>query len=77
MILPKEFVRTLKRNGVTFYTGVPDSLLKDFVSCVARREKNSHVIAANEGNAVALAAGHFLATGKLACETSRSMCVRG
>ncbi|KKU85557.1 MAG: hypothetical protein UY14_C0020G0002 [Parcubacteria group bacterium GW2011_GWA1_47_9] len=67
MVSLEEFTGALQRYGVTLYTGVPDSLLKDFVAYIARREKNSHVVAANEGNAVALAAGHFLATGKLAC----------
>ena len=50
--------------GVRFFTGVPDSLLKSFCAYVADVSSPSeHVIAANEGAAVALAAGHFLATG--------------
>jgi phosphonopyruvate decarboxylase len=52
--------------GVDFYTGVPDSLLKDFCAYVTdHAPAAAHVIAANEGAAVALAAGHHLATGKL------------
>src|SRR5690606_25343665 len=44
---------------------VPDSLLKDFCAYVTDHvPKRDHVIAANEGNAVALAVGHFLGTGK-------------
>ena len=55
------------REGVRFFTGVPDSLLKEFCACVSDScDKDSHVIAANEGNAVALATGHHLATGKTA-----------
>ena len=49
----------------TFFCGVPDSLLKDF--CAVLSEKTNarqHIIAANEGNAIALAAGYYLATGK-------------
>ena len=51
-----------------FYTGVPDSQLKAFCSCLLRRygvDPKHHVIAANEGNCAALAAGYHLATGKV------------
>lgn len=49
--------------GVEFWAGVPDSLLKDFCAYVADTVPSGHhVIAANEGGAVALAAGHYLAT---------------
>jgi len=66
MISPKIFYDLLIKNGVSFFSGVPDSLLKDFSACIADNAKpNSHVIAANEGGAVALAAGHHLATGKI------------
>lgn len=61
-----EFFNLLTKEGVDFFTGVPDSLLKDFCSCISEkvpRERN--IIAANEGNAVALASGYYLATGKL------------
>lgn len=51
--------------GVEFWTGVPDSLLKNFCAYVADTVPDGkHVIAANEGGAVAMAAGHYLATGK-------------
>jgi len=65
MIAPKDFYEYLKQSGINFFTGVPDSLLKDFCAYVTdnTNEKNN-IIAANEGNAVALAAGYHLATGK-------------
>ena len=49
-----------------FFTGVPDSLLKPLCSYLMETYGVSehHVIAANEGNAAALAAGYHLATGK-------------
>ncbi len=54
----------LEQHGVRFYCGVPDSLLKDFCAYVAETlPKEQHVIAPNEGSAVAIAAGHTLATG--------------
>lgn len=57
---------SLKELGVDFFTGVPDSLLNNF--CLYLTENipdGQHVMAANEGNAVAIAAGHYLATGKI------------
>lgn len=52
--------------GIDAYFGVPDSLLRSFVDEVAQRygfASSNHVIAADEGGATALAAGHYLATG--------------
>ncbi len=61
----RHFYRVLKQNGIGFFCGVPDSLLKDFCACVLDHAgAKHHVIAANEGNAVAMAAGYHLATGK-------------
>lgn len=54
--------------GADFYTGVPDSLLRafcDYLMDVYGTEPCHHVIAANEGNAAAIAAGYHLATGKI------------
>lgn len=57
----------LSRSGVSFYAGVPDSLLKEMCACIAdKASADAHVIAANEGGAVALAAGHHLGTGGVA-----------
>ena len=52
-----------------FFSGVPDSLLSAFSAAVIRRygEGSRHVIAANEGNAVGLAAGYYAATGEIPC----------
>lgn len=64
MIEPSEFLSTLETAGVSFFTGVPDSLLKHFTAVLARDHSlPDHVIAANEGTAVGLAAGHYVATG--------------
>lgn len=65
MIEPKFFIESLKKHGVEFYAGVPDSLLKNICAYITDHvsaEKN--IIAANEGNAVGLASGYYLATGK-------------
>lgn len=61
-----EFIDIL---GADFYAGVPDSLLKPLCDCLYGRyasDPSRHVIAANEGNAAALAAGYYLATGRTA-----------
>ena len=61
MLSPDKFYNLLKKSGFKFFTGVPDSLLKDFCAYVSDHStSNDHIIAANEGNAVALAAGHYL-----------------
>lgn len=50
-----------------FFTGVPDSQLKPLCNYLMATYgiSDKHIIAANEGNAVALAAGYHLATGKI------------
>lgn len=66
MIQSDHFFAALAERGVDFFAGVPDSLLKDFCAYVTDHVDDSrHVITANEGNAVALAAGHYLGTGKV------------
>lgn len=60
------FQNCLKNSGVEFITGVPDTLLNEF--CLSIEEnwpKNKHIIAANEGNAAALASGYHLSTGSI------------
>ncbi|MDD2230621.1 MAG: thiamine pyrophosphate-binding protein, partial [Candidatus Cloacimonetes bacterium] len=50
--------------GVDFITGVPDSLLNDFCCYIEETlDPKRHIIAANEGNAIAIACGYHLATG--------------
>lgn len=68
MISPKLFIDTLVAHGVEFYAGVPDSLLKNVCAYITDNlDERHHIIAANEGGAVALAAGYHLATGKVGC----------
>lgn len=59
-----KFVEVLKSQNVDFFCGVPDSLLKSFCAYVTDNCDGNHIIAANEGGAVGLVAGHYLATGK-------------
>ena len=65
MVNVEKFVGALNAGGVKFFSGVPDSLLKSF--CAYLTDRGCNQIAANEGGAIGLAAGHYLATGKPAC----------
>ena len=68
MIRPEYFIEKLKENGIDCFAGVPDSLLKNICAYITDHFDAAHnIIAANEGAAVGLAAGHYLATGKPAC----------
>lgn len=66
MIRPQYFYETLAGFGIDFYAGVPDSLLKNLCAYITDHADISHnIIAANEGGAMGLAAGHFIATGQI------------
>lgn len=68
MIRPEFFIEKLREYGVDFYAGVPDSLLKNVCAYITDHFDAAHnIIAANEGAAVGLAAGHYLATGEAGC----------
>lgn len=63
MINVEEFVNYLKDINIDFFTGVPDSQLSSFVDYV--EENCGNIIAANEGNALAIASGYNLSTGNV------------
>ena len=66
MISPSRFFNELKSRDVDFFTGVPDSLLKNLCAYITDNlPASQHIIAANEGGAVALAAGYYLASGRI------------
>ena len=68
MIRPEFFIERLKDNGIDCFAGVPDSLLKNMCAYITDHFDAAHnIITANEGAAVGLAAGHYLATGQPAC----------
>lgn len=68
MIRPEFFIEKLRENGIDCFAGVPDSLLKNICAYITDHCDAQHnIITANEGAAVGLAAGHYLATGKPAC----------
>ena len=60
--------RLIEIIGADFYTGVPDSQLKalcNYLMDAYGINPKHHIIAANEGNCTALAAGYYLATGRV------------
>lgn len=68
MIRPEFFIEALREKGIDCFAGVPDSLLKNICAYITDHFDAEHnIIAANEGAAVGLAAGHYLATGQPAC----------
>jgi phosphonopyruvate decarboxylase len=66
VINTEEYFLNLQREGINCYSGVPDSLLKDFCACISEKcSSDYHLITANEGAAIAYGIGHYLATGSV------------
>ena len=63
MVFIEDIINLLKKKKISFYTGVPDSILKNLIS----KFKKNHISVNNEGTAVSLATGNYLATGKIPC----------
>ncbi|MGB2185801.1 MAG: phosphonopyruvate decarboxylase [Akkermansiaceae bacterium] len=64
MVDTETFYNAMRDAGIGFFAGVPDSLLSPLCACVATHAPDGeHCITANEGAAVALAAGNYLAQG--------------
>ena len=63
MINTKSFVKILNKH-TNLITGVPDSLLKNFITVVDKTFKGKHVISTNEGSSIGLAIGSYLSTRK-------------
>lgn len=68
MIRPDFFIEKLRENKIDCFAGVPDSLLKNICAYITDHLDTQHnIITANEGAAVGIAAGHYLATRQPAC----------
>ena len=65
MIKAISLINLLKKNGSNFFTGVPDSVLKELTFLLPKHNKNKHIIAVNEGSAVSIGIGYFLSTKKI------------
>lgn len=66
MIRCDEFLELLKKEEIDFFTGVPCSIFKDLLNFLNdNKSKYRHVIAASEGEAVGIASGHYLSSGRI------------
>jgi phosphonopyruvate decarboxylase len=67
MIKVNSLINLLKKNNSNFYTGVPDSVLKELSHFLQKKGKKNHIIATSEGSAVSIGIGHYLSTKKVPC----------
>ncbi len=67
MIKVKSLINLLKKNNSNFFTGVPDSVLKELSISLQNKDKKNHIIATSEGSAVSIGIGHYLSTKKISC----------
>jgi len=66
MIKPESFFNILINENIDFFSGVPDSFLKNICNYISdNTTDNNHIIAANEGNALSIGIGYHLATNNL------------
>ena len=65
MIKVSSLINLLKKNGSTFFTGVPDSVLKELSKSLEKNNKKNHIISTNEGSAIGLGIGYYLSTKKI------------
>jgi len=63
----KEFIDKLEKHGVEFFAGVPDSLLNALCLELMNTDTSQVKIGVNEGSCLALASGHYMATGNVPC----------
>ena len=64
-LAPADLYQSLIDNDVRYFCGVPDSLLSSFGFYLVDHANEAHDVAVNEGSAVALAIGYYLATAKV------------
>ena len=67
MIAAKNIFENFKKKDINFFCGVPDSILKDFCNILAKLPDKKHIVATNEGSAIALGIGYYLAKKKIPC----------
>ena len=65
MVKINSLINILKKNNSDFFTGVPDSVLKEFSYYLQSKKKIKHIIAVNEGAAVSIGIGYYLSSKKV------------
>ena len=63
MIQVNQLINLLKKNNCDFYSGVPDSILKNLSTVLQKKKK--HIIATNEGSAISIGIGYYLSKKKV------------
>ena len=66
MINTRNLFNSIKKDNINFFTGVPDSVLKNFTKLLSNNHKN-HLLATNEGSAISIGIGYHLSTKKIPC----------
>ena len=65
MINSCKLLKLFAKNKINFFSGVPDSVLKDFLNILESNKKLANIKCVNEGSAVSLAIGNYLGTKKV------------
>ncbi len=65
MVNCEDLAKIFQKNGLNFFSGVPDSTFKGWTSFLDQNPDLEHIIAVNECEAISMAAGYHLATGKI------------
>ena len=66
MLNPLSILDAFTKNDISFFTGVPDSLLKNLNQAFfSKIPSKNHLIATNEGTAISYGIGYHLATNKI------------
>ena len=67
MVFVENLFNLLKKSNINFFTGVPDSILKNFSIYLENLNLKQHIIATSEGSAVSIGIGYYLSTKKIPC----------
>ena len=67
MIYIEDLFNIFKKKKISFFSGVPDSILKEFSHYLSNFKNKKNIISTNEGSAVSLAVGYHLATKQIPC----------
>ena len=67
MIIVEDLLKFFKKKNINFFSGVPDSILKNTSYFFEKLNKYKHITAVNEGAAVSISIGYYLSTNKIPC----------
>jgi phosphonopyruvate decarboxylase len=67
MISSKDIINNFIKKKINFFSGVPDSVLKDLTGLFDKKRNIKHVVAVNEGSAISIATGYHLSSNKIPC----------